>query len=115
MIKKPIFVFTLMIASLASAQGTRLWTESGYEDFSRGTTHGVAIRSTGGLELAPAFRLIYTSPSTYIWSIAADKDGTVYAATGSPARVYRITPDGNAPPTFPPKPLTIQSLPTAHQ
>ncbi len=87
MTKKRIFVFTLTLASLASAQGTRLWTESGYEDFSRGTTHGVAIRSNGGLELAPAFKLIYTSPSTYIWSIAADKDGTIYAATGAPARV----------------------------
>ncbi len=113
MIKKRIFILTLMIASLASAQGTRLWTESGYEDFSRGTTHGVAIRSNGGLELAPAFKLIYTSPSTYIWSIAADKDGTIYAATGAPARVYRITADGKATAIFEPKELEVQSIAVA--
>lgn len=113
MTKTRILVFTLLIASLASAQGTRLWTESGYEDFSRGTTHGVAIRSTGGLELAPAFKLIYTSPSTYIWSIAADKDGTVYAATGAPARVYRITADGKATAIFEPKELEVQSIAVA--
>jgi outer membrane protein assembly factor BamB len=113
MIKKNILAVTLMIAAIAAAQGTRLWTESGYEDFGRGTTHGVAIRSTGGLELAPSFKLIYTSPSTYIWSIAADKDGTVYAATGAPARVYRITADGKATAIFEPKELEVQSIAVA--
>ena len=93
--KKVCFsLFLLISASLAFAQGTRLWKETGYEDFERGTAKGIAISSTGMLELAPAFKVVYTSPSTFIWSIAADKDGTIYVATGSPARVYRITPDG---------------------
>src|SRR5689334_12557675 len=103
-----LFVFAL--ASLAAAEGTRLWKETGYEEFQRGTTRGVAIRSTGQLELAPAFKAIYTSPSTFIWSIAADKDGVVYAATGAPARVYRITPDGKSATIFEPKELQVQSI-----
>lgn len=95
---------------LLFAEGTRLWKETGYEDFERGTARGVAIRSTGQLELAPAFKSLYTSPSTFIWRIASDKDGVVYAATGAPARVYRITPDGKATIIFEPKELQVQAI-----
>jgi hypothetical protein len=102
------FVFAL--AALAFAEGTRVWKETAYEDFERGTARGVAIRSTGQLELAPAFKALYTSPSTFIWGIVADKDGTVYTAAGAPARVYRITPDGKATVIFEPKELQVQAI-----
>ena len=102
--KKACSLLLLLLCSgLALAQGTRLWKEAGYDDFERGTVKGIAIRSSGVLELAPAFKVVYTSPSTFIWSIAADKDGVVYAATGAPARVYRITPDGKSAVIFEPK------------
>jgi WD40 repeat protein len=103
-------LLVLTFVSLAAAEGTRLWKETGYEEFQRGTTRGVAIRSTGQLELAPAFKAIYTSPSTFIWSITSDKDGVVYAATGAPARVYRIMPDGKSATIFEPKELQVQSI-----
>jgi hypothetical protein len=103
-------VFAFALIASAFAEGTRQWKETGYDEFERGTARGVAIRSTGQLELAPAFKAIYTSPSTFIWSIAADKDGVVYAATGAPARVYRVTPDGKATVIFEPKELQVQSV-----
>ena len=71
---------------------------------------GVAVRSAGGLELAPSFKLLYATPSTYIWAVAADDSGNVYAATGSPARVYRITPDGKSSIIFQPQELQVQAL-----
>jgi hypothetical protein len=109
--KKPLFaIFIFAFACLAFAEGTRQWKETGYDDFERGTARGVAIRSTGQIELAPAFKSIYTSPSTFIWGIAADKDGVVYAATGAPARVYRVTPDGKSSAIFEPKELQVQSI-----
>src|SRR5208337_137840 len=64
----------------------------------------------GGLELAPAFQSRATTPSTYIWSIASDAAGNVYAAAGSPARVYRITPDGQIATIFEPQELQVQAL-----
>lgn len=109
--KKVVFVsFVLLFVNTAFAEGTRVWKESGYEDFERGTAKGVAISSKGSLELAPAFKVLYTSPSTFIWSIAADKDGTVYAATGAPARVYRIAADGKGAIIFEPKELQVQAI-----
>jgi hypothetical protein len=103
-------LFIVALAAAVFAEGTRQWRETGYDDFERGTARGVAIRSTGQIELAPAFKAIYTSPSTFIWSIAADKDGVVYAATGAPARVYRVTPDGKSAVIFEPKELQVQSI-----
>jgi sugar lactone lactonase YvrE len=109
--KKLFFVlFIFALACLAFAEGTRQWKETGYDDFERGTARGVAIRSTGQIELAPAFKPIYTSPSTFIWGMAADRDGMVYAATGAPARVYRIAPDGKSQVIFEPKELQVQAI-----
>src|SRR5215472_10832791 len=103
-------LLVFVVAGFAFAEGTRIWKETAFEDFERGTARGVAIRSTGQLELAPAFKAVYTTPSTFIWSIASSPDGTVYAATGAPARVYRITPDGKAAVIFEPKELQVQAI-----
>ncbi len=96
----------------ASAEGTRTWEQSKFDELTKGTATGVAIRSIGGLELAPTFKSLYATPSTYIWAIAADDAGNVYVAAGAPARVYRITPDGKATIIFEPKELQVQALQT---
>jgi hypothetical protein len=100
----------LITLPAALAEGTRTWEQSKFEDLSKGTATGVALRSSGGLELAPAFKLLYATPSTYIWAIASDDAGNVYAATGAPARVYRITPAGDATIIFEPQELQVQAL-----
>jgi hypothetical protein len=116
------FFFFLLIAFLladmcgsgliaaAFAEGTRNWEQSKFEDLTKGTATGVAIRSAGGLELAPTFKSLYATPSTYVWAIAADDAGNVYVAAGAPARVYRIAPDGKAIIIFEPKELQVQAL-----
>jgi hypothetical protein len=48
----------------AFAEGTRSWEQSKFDELTKGTATGVAIRSTGGLELAPTFRSLYATPST---------------------------------------------------
>ena len=106
-----LLTFSIVFAfSYGSAEGTRTWEQSKFDELVKGTPTGVAIRSTGGLELAPSFKLLYTTPSTYIWALAADDAGNVYAATGSPARVYRITPDGKSTIIFEPQELQVQAL-----
>jgi hypothetical protein len=100
------------LVSTAFAEGTRTWEQSKFDELTKGTATGVAIRSAGGLELAPTFKNLYATPSTYIWAIAADDSGNVYVAAGAPARVYRITPDGKATIIFEPKELQVQALQT---
>src|SRR5246500_3991625 len=103
----------LLTAATSVAEGTRTWEQSKFEDLVKGTANGVAIRSSGGLELAPSFKLLYATPSTYIWAVSADDAGNIYAATGSPARVYRITPDGKSSIIFQPQELQVQALQVA--
>ncbi len=99
-----------LFSSLTFAEGTRTWEQSKFEDLAKGTAKGVAIRSAGGLELAPSFKALATTPSTYIWTIAADGSGNLFAGAGSPARVYMITPDGKSTPIFEPQELQVQAL-----
>lgn len=100
----------LVFVPAGLAEGTHTWEQSKFEELTKGTAAGVAIRGSGGLELAPAFKALYATPSTYIWAIAADDAGNVYAATGAPARVYRITPSGQAAIIFEPQELQVQAL-----
>lgn len=109
-----LFLFSTLViwsfTATAVADGTRTWEQSKFEDLSKGTPNGVAIRSVGGLELAPAFKMLYATPSTYVWAVASDDAGNVFAATGAPARVYRITPDGKSSIIFEPQELQVQAL-----
>jgi hypothetical protein len=100
----------LISATLVFAEGTRTWEQSRFDDLTKGTARGVAIRSAGGMELAPAFKALTTTPSIYIWGIAADAGGNLYVAAGSPASVYRIGPNGKPEAIFQPKELQVQAL-----
>jgi hypothetical protein len=100
----------LVLSSVAAAEGTRTWQQSKYDEFEKGTAHGVAINSDGSLSLAPSFSTLFTSASTYLWDLAADAEGNIYAAAGSPARVYKIAPDGKASVIFAPQELQVQAL-----
>jgi hypothetical protein len=105
-----IALWICLLGASVFADGTRQWEQSKFDDLTKGTATGVAVRSAGGLELAPSFKLLYATPSTYIWAAAADNAGNVYAATGAPARVYRITPDGKSTIIFEPQELQVQAL-----
>jgi len=98
------------LSAIANAEGTQLWTQNSYDDFAKGTSKGIAINSRGRLSMAPAFESVFTSPSTFLWSIVSDSEGNAYLAAGAPARVYRVTPQGKASIIFEPKELQVQAL-----
>jgi len=92
----------------AQAQGTHLWTQSRIDEFEKGTPQGVALTSDGHLREAPALSEVLTTPSTFVWSVAADKSGIVYAGTASPATVLRVGADGKPSTLFETKDLSVQ-------
>jgi hypothetical protein len=77
------------VAQPALAQGTHLWSQSRLEDFEKGTPQGVAIGSSGDLREGPGLTDMLTTPSTFVWSVAVDKNGTPFLGTGTPAAVLR--------------------------
>jgi WD40 repeat protein len=74
----------------AFAEHTRDWRQSTYDEFLKGNPHGIAVRSDGRLELAPKFTLLADADASYLWSLRVDPKGVLYAAGGSPARVFRF-------------------------
>jgi hypothetical protein len=105
---------TLLSAAFSAlpvcAQGTHLWTQSKLEDFEKGTSKGVAIESDGRLREGPGLKDLYTTPSTFVWSVAANKSGVAFAGTGSPGSVIRIarTPGSKPFVLFETKDLSVQ-------
>ena len=92
------------------AQGTHLWTQSKLDEFEKGTSQGVAIESDGRLREGPGLKDLYTTPSTFVWSVAANKSGVAFAGTGSPGSVIRIarTPGSKPLVLFETKDLSVQ-------
>ena len=87
-------LMVLAMAPLVRAETTRQWRQSLFEDFEEGRAEKVSLRSDGTLQLAPGFREIYDAPSSYLWALAADSKGNLYAAGGPDAKVFRIGADG---------------------
>ncbi|MGB8029378.1 MAG: hypothetical protein WCF30_06900 [Terracidiphilus sp.] len=96
----------------AAAQSTHLWQQSQMEEFEKGTPEGVSIESDGHLRQGSGLTELLTTPSTFVWSLATDKIGHVYAGTGSPATVLRLgEKPGEKPFTlFENRDLSIQAL-----
>jgi streptogramin lyase len=95
-----------------AAQGTHLWTQSQMEEFEKGTPDGVAIESDGQLRQGPGLTERLTTPSTFVWALAVEKSGTIYAGTGTPASVLRLAVQkGEKPFTlFETRDLSVQAL-----
>lgn len=107
-----IFIGIAPISTTAVAQGTHLWSQSQMEEFEKGTPDGVAIESGGQLRQGPGLNEQLTTPSTFVWAVAQDKAGQVFAATGTPATVLRLAAKKGDKPfvLFETKDLSVQAL-----
>jgi sugar lactone lactonase YvrE len=105
-----ITFLNLLYLPFAVAEHTRRWRQSTYDDFLKGTAHGVAVRSDGRLELAPKFTLLADADASYLWSVRLDPKGTLYAAGGSPAKVFRFDAGGKPAVVFDSTDLSAQAI-----
>lgn len=105
-----LFAFLLFTSVFTLSEGTRTWDQNRYEDFAKGTPHGVAISSDGFLELAPTLKLVASTPSSAVWATAVGPHGEIFAATGAPARVYEIREGAQPSAILSPQELQVQAL-----
>lgn len=94
-----IIVAALLCAVAAHAEHTRFWQQSTFDEFDKGTHKGIALRSDGTLMPAPEFKSLADPALAYVWALAVDSRGRLYAAGGSDAKVVRL--DGSE------KPVTV--------
>jgi len=94
---KKVILCVASSAALAAglwAGQTRTWVETDYSDFEKGVIKNLSLRSDGRITLAPRFAELFDSSSAYLWALARDSKGTLYAGGGPGAKLYRISPSG---------------------
>jgi WD40 repeat protein len=81
----------LAVATPLRAAQPQFWRVEGARDFLDGDLEGLSVDSEGRVRLAPALRTLHDPEAPYVWSLAVDGKGTVYAGTGNDGKVFRIT------------------------
>jgi WD40 repeat protein len=80
----------LALAASAHAAQPQFWKIEGARDFLDGDTEGLSIDSEGRVRLAPATERLYDPESPYVWSLARNAQGVLFAGTGNDGRIFRI-------------------------
>ena len=73
----------LCVSSLLPAVDTKTWEQNSMEDFDRGTLQHLSLSSEGRLSVAPRLREVYDASLAFLWAVAHDSKGNIYAGGGS--------------------------------
>lgn len=68
----------------------QFWRIEGARDFLEGTTEGLSVDSQGRARLGVASSVIQDTESPYVWCLARDAKGVLYAGTGNDGKVFRM-------------------------
>jgi sugar lactone lactonase YvrE len=97
---KKLVVFTCAAALVAGcyAATTQTWQHSTQADFEKGKITRLSLRSDGLLTLAPVFKDIYDPSAPYLWAVAENSKGHLFAGgsngESSSVKLYEIDPAG---------------------
>lgn len=100
MIKGSFLFLAACAAALPTlcAGETKNWVLDSRADFEKGNIKKLSLRSDGRLSLAPAVRELLDSSTPYLWAIAQDSKGNLFAGGGGPnnstSKLYAIDPNG---------------------
>ncbi len=99
--KIPTLVAALACAAASLlAVDTKTWRQADQADFEKGDLNRLSLSSDGRLTLAPALREVFDPSVTFLWAVARDSKGNLYAGGGglggSKARLVMVDPAGKA-------------------
>jgi len=113
-------VFTAAVAAVVLSAGllapplgavsSRTWKQRERSEFDQGEPHGVALSADGPIRLGSRLDTLAPSDQPYLWAVAADAKGVLYAAGGNEGRIDRIQPDGKSAAFFKVEEPEVQSL-----
>lgn len=85
-----------LTAAAALANTTSYWTQAGIPQFYKGNFDGAALTSDGEITLGSKTETVFSTTEPYLWSLAYDSKGTLWAGSGNKAILYRIGPDNKS-------------------
>ncbi len=74
----------------------QLWRQTARPDFAAGKFAGSSVAASGELRLTSALRRLTSTTETYIWSMAPDANGNLYAGTGTSGKILKIDAQGKS-------------------
>src|SRR5580700_1908094 len=77
-----VFWVVLCVATAARAVDTKTWQEAEMADFEKGTLTHLSVRNDGLLTLAPVLKEVFDPSVTFLWAVARDSKGNIYAGGG---------------------------------
>jgi sugar lactone lactonase YvrE len=97
-----------------SAVDTKTWDQTSMADFEKGTLTRVSLSSEGKLTPAPAVKELFDASVTFLWSVARDSKGNLYAGGGAlggaKAKLFAIDPQGRAKTLAELDGITVQAI-----
>ncbi len=107
-----MMVITLLTfnAHFAYAVTTKMWTNSDKADISKGKLQNVSVNSLGKFTLSPGKSRIDEIPAAYVWCLVADGTDSLFAGTGDPGSIFKISRDGSVEEYFKTPELHVQTL-----
>ena len=92
-----ILVLCLFRIAPLPAVTTSIWEQSSQKDFEAGALNDVSVTSDGDVLLARKIdQFAEIKEEIYVWCLAEDSKGNVYAGTGNQGKIFRIAPDGQS-------------------
>jgi sugar lactone lactonase YvrE len=92
-------VFLCAFATLRAVE-TKNWQQGEMADFEKGTLTRLSLASDGRLALAPVVKEIFDPNVAFLWAIARDSKGNLYAGGGglggSKTRLFMVDPAGKS-------------------
>src|SRR5271154_2591700 len=90
----------LCAAGLLCAVDTKTWQQGEMADFEKGTLTRLSLASDGRLALAPVVKEIFDPSVAFLWAIARDSKGNLYAAGGglggSKTKLFMVDSSGKS-------------------
>jgi hypothetical protein len=89
---------------------TSFWEVRYQEQFDRGTPEDISIHSDGKVSLGPKFDLVADTEEAFVWCLAEDSRGNIYAGTGNNGKIFKISSGGQMTLWYDSEELEILSL-----
>ena len=87
-------LFAIAAAGVLLATQTRTWRQGDAADYDRAVFKNLSLRSDGLVSLSPRVQELFDTQSPYLWAMAVDSKGNLYAGGGSTAKLFVIPPGG---------------------
>jgi len=92
MVRKLLFVLVLAASVMpvhkSGAVTPQRWFLSSAQDMESGDVEGLSVADDGTLSLAPVLEDVGETEEMFVWALAEDRQGRLFAATGNQGRVF---------------------------